>query len=193
MDTNIIWFAGFIDGEGCFTSQIYKNTVSTRFIDIKPYFILNQTPKNGISFLERIKKIDKRYNLGFDYYVKKSKLSGNLFHSIQCRNIKNVKKLIRLILPYLSVKKDIATLILDNFPSGQRISHSGCNFDKKTGRFISGSKIPLKINWHKIYKAAKFIDKLRSYNNYRKNSIKWNGKALIDFYKNLETNQALDS
>ena len=82
--------------------------------------------------------------------------------------------------------------MLNEFPEGVRKKYTGHNFDKKTGRFVKNGNFPKKIDWNSIHKAAEFIDKVRQLNSPASGSkgrsnLKWDGKTIIKFYKNLES------
>lgn len=110
--TDLSWIAGFVDGEGCVTINAKKNirippcyvpvlAVSNTNLKILKTFLKILRPINGSLFLHRPQ----------GQHHKES-------HRIQYVG-QNCRDVLKLILPYLKLKKRVADLVL-NFPKRRR-------------------------------------------------------------------------
>lgn len=193
--TDIAWLAGFLDGDGCFTIQIYKSTSADASVKINPYITIKQIVRDDNSWFEKVKNIYNKLGITYSHRIGDGK--NYRYYDVSVRSEKSAKKLIKLILPHLTVKKRIAELILNEFPPSRKTNYAGHNYDPKTGRFIGGGNT-YTVNWNNVNAAASFVDKLRHLNSPVSGSkgranLKWTGQAIIDFYRDLETSQSLSS
>ena len=101
--TSLSWMAGFVDGEGTLTFTCdWKRGVYS------PYFQVCNT--SFIAF-DKCKEILDYHNIR--YHVRTQKLNKNwkIVWKISCSNYKQVLNIIKLLFPYLIVKKRQAELI----------------------------------------------------------------------------------
>jgi hypothetical protein len=170
---NIGWLAGFIDGEGCFTVQVYKSC-RYKAIEFKPFFILTQNNRD-FKWLDKCKVILDSNGIKYEVYNKKGNVTA-----ISIRNIKEIKKLITLLIPHMVVKNNIAKIFMD-FPSGYKTKPL-LDRDRKTGRILGYSS--RKILWDRVKEQCDFIDKIRELNDSKgKSNVIWSGETLLKYYK----------
>ena len=153
MKTKLSWFAGLIDGEGCFTVSVRKHHKST--LKITPIFSIQM--KDG-SWVEEVIKILN--DVDVKHYVRKRK--NQIEISVKCW--KNIIPLIRMLLPFSIVKKPLMKRFLTYRPKPVR------------NRFIPPDP---KI----IGELAELIDFVRNFNRGKNRPYKWTGKRILEFFK----------
>ncbi len=148
----IAWFAGLIDGEGCFTVSIRKHHKST--LKVTPIFVIQM--KNG-SWVDEATRILK--NIGIKHYARKRRNQIE----ISVRHWKNVKPLIQVILPFSVVKKPLIEKLFSY------------NARPKRNRFVPPNQKVVK-------EIANLVDFVRKFNRGKNRPYKWTGNMVLDFY-----------
>lgn len=176
----IAWLAGFIDGEGCYTAQVF---VSMRGqLEFKPFLDIVQND-GDLRWLNKIEKIFKQHQIPYSvsHKVKNRLVKAT---SIYVRSIPGIKKITRMILPYLTVKRPIAKHFLKSFPEGRKIIVMR-EKDSISGRFTNVINHK-NIDWKMIDKMCKFIDRVRILNHSKTNkaqyNLRWTGKTIREFF-----------
>lgn len=100
---NIIYIAGFLDGDGCINAQIVRRKDYKLGFQIRVYIVFAQ--KTIRSWF--IEWLHKEIELGIIRHIK----DGMSEYTIT--GIKNVRPILLLLLPYLMIKKDQADLLLN--------------------------------------------------------------------------------
>jgi len=143
-----IWLAGFVDGEG--SIGIARRNIGGKYQGYRVFFCITNTNKE---ILEKIREFAG--NIG--YIRQHIKKKNSLLESNKSRFGKKetydfalgkeqAKKFLKLIYPYLQVKKRQAELVI-NFPSQRHIPKTGKG--KGAGRIIDWEtkKIQEKMYW----------------------------------------------
>lgn len=100
MSKDISYVAGLIDGEGCF--NISKNTKNKINPCYYARFSIHMLDKQGIEFMSQITHLS----------IKRSKLNGKSYYSLYATT-KKLESLIKLVYPYLKVKKEQSKFVLE--------------------------------------------------------------------------------
>jgi len=157
-DIRLSWLAGFIDGDGCFTIRIREDKKG--FIAIQPTIQLHLTIED--SWINKVKKTLEENNIKPSIQNKRKK-----YCEIVVYNRNSVKKLAKLLLPYLTIKKEQAKIF------------SGIGYHRMSENFFGVCY----IHPFSVERWAKTIDKihkLNGENRYRR----WNGERIKKFYLN---------
>jgi hypothetical protein len=108
-ETELAWFAGFFDGEGCLTMISTFNSKKERFRRLNPLFTITNTDDNSI--LETVKICEK---IGAPLRIRRmvSNKVKKPYYICDVNALSKVKKLLDTLLPYLITKKSRAELML---------------------------------------------------------------------------------
>jgi len=98
------WFAGFLDGEGCFSIVLAKQRTANNFLAVKPQVRIGL--KNSPEEDSLIHYIKQNIGLGKIYYSNKNKENGVVCW--QTTKISEAIEVARKVLPYLILKKQKA-------------------------------------------------------------------------------------
>lgn len=151
--TKEAWFAGLIDGEGCFTLSI--SVQHKHSLHISPRFIISM--KQG-QWAKEVSVILVSHQIPFHIRKRRNQLELTVSSGLA------VQRLIRFVIPYLVVKKPLAAR-LRSFPKAP-------NRNRYT--WVSGSYIEA---------VAELIDFVRQFNKGRNRRHRWDGKRVRDFFK----------
>jgi hypothetical protein len=146
------WFAGLIDGEGCFTLSIYRQHENALRFDT----VFSISMKEGAWFGE-VSRILKLHDIGFNWRHRRNQIE------VHVEGHRRVKKLISLVLPYLVVKKPLAKRLLD-FPAAP-----ARNRFKSVDRFY-------------LDEICEIVDFVREFNKGKNRKHKWNSRTIREFY-----------
>jgi hypothetical protein len=163
-NTDIAWFAGLIDGEGCFMfgisirkdnrKTVHNIAYTCNCLGIVPHFTISMTPGD---WEEPFKRILISNNIPFNYSI------HHYMARIRVNGDSGVKKLCKLIYPYSVVKKPIIGMFIQY--EGRHIRNQYMGKDGET-----------------IRKIATDVDFARSFNKKRNKVYKWTGDLILDFY-----------
>ena len=112
--TQLAYLAGFIDGDGSIYVRLKPNDTYRYGFQIAPYIVLFQSAKDEVSF----QKICKLLNCG---YVRKRK-DGILEYTIGRQE--EIQDLIKVIKPYLILKRPQADLLERIFKTKAKVKNS---------------------------------------------------------------------
>lgn len=146
------WFAGLIDGEGCFTLSIYRQHGHTLRFDM----VFSISMKEGPWFGE-VSRILGLHDIGFNWRPRRNQIE------VHVEGHQRVKKLISVVIPYLVVKKPLATRLLD-FPKAPL-----------RNRFKS-------IDRNYLDEICEVVDFVRRFNKGKNRRHKWNSETIKEFY-----------
>ena len=149
----IEWFAGLIDGEGCFYFQIYVRQ-DKRAITVIPKFSIAMSDGDWIS---PVKTILTEHQIPFSIREHRH------IQELSVRGFNSVKKLCAILLPYCVVKKPALQLMLNH---KQR---------KQGNRFVP-------VDPCDIDRIAKDVDFMRSFNRKRNVPYVWDGQVIRKWY-----------
>ncbi|MDA4134023.1 MAG: hypothetical protein OK441_00440 [Thaumarchaeota archaeon] len=154
MNESEAWFAGLIDGEGCFTFSIYHQHHHTLRFD--PVFCISM--KDGVWYAV-VERILREHDIQFSTRRRKNQIEVRLEGHIR------VKKLIAFFLPYLVVKHPLALRFLSfpNAPARNRFAKIDDSYLKEVGEMV---------------------DFVREFNKGKNRKHKWNSKTISNFYEN---------
>jgi hypothetical protein len=152
---SIEWMAGLVDGEGCFTIDIYKSKVKNSILFI-PIFYLGM--KDG-PWLEKVVEILDSNKI--PYYIKKGRRKGNLVE-LKVRSWDNVKKVCSMLLPYSVIKKPLLGKFLE-FHISTHNQHTD--------------------NTERVRNMVALLDFIRSFNIRKNRKYKWSSDKIKEFYK----------
>jgi hypothetical protein len=146
------WFAGLIDGEGCFSVSVYIQ--HKHALKFSPFFAISM--KSG-SWQETVQLILRRHRIPFHTRFRKNQCE------IAITGHESVKRLIQVVKPHLVVKRQVAEALLD-FPTAP-----------PRNRFI-------RPNRKYLEEACARIDLIRLLNKGKNRRYKWDGEAIRKFY-----------
>lgn len=149
----LAWFAGLIDGEGCFTLNIRKQ--HTAALKVTPVFSIQM--KNG-KWLKNVLEILKKLNIKYYYRERKNQAE------ISVKHWKNILPFIRAIKSFSVVKRPLIEQFLLYKPKPIR------------NRFIS-------TNPKIIRETANFVDFVREFNRGKNRPYKWSGNKVLNFFE----------
>lgn len=153
MSSTVSWFAGLVDGEGCFTVSISKQHKHSLKLGLR----FEISMKQG-SWSLAAGALLQGYGIPFHTRVRKNQfqitVSGN----------EAVKLLIGILLPHLVVKKPLAQR-LRGFPRAPR-----------RNRFT-------KIDMRYVDAISATIDYVRRFNKGKNRRYKWDGNTIRAFYR----------
>jgi len=146
------WFAGLIDGEGCFTPSIYRQHENALRFDT----VFSISMKEGAWF-RAVSKILKRHDIGFNWRHRRNQID------LHVEGHHRVKKLISIVIPYLVVKKPLAKRLL-TFPKAPA-----------RNRFVP-------VDRPYLNEICDIVDFVREFNKGKNRRHKWNGRTIREFY-----------
>lgn len=109
------YIAGFIDGDGSIYVQLKPNSTYRYKFQIIAYVVLYQSINKGIKFFEEIQKLT---NHGY-IRVRKDGIAEYIFSKVN-----DIEFVLKNIHPYLRLKKEQASLMLDILESKKNIQNS---------------------------------------------------------------------
>jgi len=148
----LAWFAGLIDGEGCFTISVRKQHVST--LKITPIFSIQMKDSDWVREVVSILGESE-----IKYYMRKRRNQIE----ISIRHWKNILPFIKIIKQYSVVKKPIIEKFLKYKPKAIR------------NRFVSA-------NPQTIKETALLVDFVREFNRGKNRPYKWTGDKVLEFF-----------
>jgi LAGLIDADG endonuclease len=146
------WFAGLIDGEGCFTLSIYRQHEKALRFDM----VFSISMKEGAWF-DAVSRILKSHDIGFNWRNRRNQIE------VRVEGHQRVKKLISVVLSYLVVKKPLAKRLLA-FPKAPR-----------RNRFMP-------IDTFYLDEISEIVDYVREFNRGNDRKHKWNSRTIREFY-----------
>ena len=113
----LIWLAGFIDGEGCF-SLVEQNSGSKKSRHVTPRVLVSNTNVASLRYIEEILDYHElAYYVGWRDPEKKTsgfaRPTGKWLWTIQIAGAKRIKRFLEVILPYMVVKEKQASTMYD--------------------------------------------------------------------------------
>lgn len=152
MPEPIIWFAGLVDGEGCFTVSISVQHEHSLKISLRFEIAMKLGEWSAVA-------TDVLQSLKIPFHTRTRK---NQFQ-ITVSGTRAVKRLITILLPHLVVKRKLAKRLL-GFPSAL-----------PRNRFT-------KITRARIGEICSIVDYVRAFNRGKNRRYKWDGGAIRVFY-----------
>ena len=146
------WFAGLIDGEGCFTLSISVQHV--RSLHIPPRFSISI--KEG-DWVKHATSIMVEHDIPFHARRRKGQVE------VVVSSGKGTQSLIRIVSPYLVVKRPLALRLLE-FPTAP-----------PRNRFAS-------IDRRHLAKLCELVDFVREFNRGKNRRHKWDGKTILEYF-----------
>lgn len=148
--TDLAYIAGVIDSDGYIgLTRSRENRRTKKTYSYRPTITITQTKPQAIALLKDI-------GLGrFGIKKQQSKKHKSLYRW-GIYSYRDVKFLIKRILPYLRIKKEQAKILLEYCKHRERVmsKKANCRKDPKTGKFIASSKTTYtgyeKIMWENI-------------------------------------------
>lgn len=147
------WFAGLVDGEGCFTICIYKQHRHTLKFELR--FSISMREGEWVEVASNLLRLH-----GIPYHARRRKNQIE----IRVNGQKSVKRLILILLPNLVVKKPLALKLLD-FPTAPH-----------RNRFSHADKLYLEA-------ICALVDYTRKFNRGKNRRHKWNGNSIRSFFE----------
>ena len=106
MDNNIIWAAGFLDGEGTFTIKRVRYIRNKSKLYYQPYISCAQTIR-GIKAIERLRQL-------FGGHIYRYHEKRNRFDTVTWATVsRDSEQVIKMLLPHLLLKKKQAKILLE--------------------------------------------------------------------------------
>ena len=101
--TDLAYFAGLMDGEGCFSLRNPRGKSITPIVQIK---------------MKKAKKLIKYFHkiFGGSYYIERTKLYYGNNYVIHWTHRKEIKYLLKQIIPFLRLKQKQAKVVMDFLP-----------------------------------------------------------------------------
>ncbi|MDV3277855.1 MAG: LAGLIDADG family homing endonuclease [Nitrososphaerales archaeon] len=146
------WLAGLIDGEGCFTLSIYRQHERALRFDL----VFSISMKEGAWF-PFVTAVLRKHRIPFSTRRRKNQVE------VRVQGHSTVKRLIAIVLPYLVVKRPLASKLL-HFPTAPA-----------RNRFVA-------IDESYVRRICETVDFVREFNSGKNRKHKWNSKTIGDFY-----------
>jgi hypothetical protein len=146
------WFAGLVDGEGCFTLSIYVQHRHALRFDL----VFAISMKEGAWFSEAAQVLII-HDIRFSARRRKNQIE------VHVEGHDRVKKLIRVLLPHLVVKRPLAQKLL-SFPRAPTRNR----FSTISGSYLS--------------EICEIVDFVREFNRSKNRRHKWNSRSIKEFY-----------
>lgn len=149
----IEWFAGLIDGEGCFTFAISKKH-NSKSLQITQYFCICMSDGEWVPIVERfLIQNEIPFQLRDHLHAKEIRIKGN----------ESVCKLCKIISPYCVVKKPIVDRFINHVQRCGRNQFTNPNIED-------------------INRIANDVDFVRTFNRKKNIPYKWTGNMIREFY-----------
>ena len=149
----LIWFAGLVDGEGCFTLSIRKNHKSA--LKVSPMFLIQLKDGNWVKKVTRVLE-----ELKIKYYTRNRKNQVE----ISVGYWKNVLPLVQALISHSIIKKPLMRKFLSHY-----------NPRSVRNRFVPPDP---KI----VKKTAELVDFVRKFNKGKNRPYKWDGEKVLEFF-----------
>jgi hypothetical protein len=147
------WFAGLVDGEGCFTICIYKQHRHTLKFELR--FSISMREGEWVEVASNLLRL---HCIPFHARRRKNQIE------VRVNGQKSVKRLILILLSNLVVKKPLALKLLD-FPTAPH-----------RNRFSPADKLYLEA-------ICALVDFTRKFNKGKNRRHKWNGNSIRSFFE----------
>ena len=151
------WFAGFLDGEGCFSIVLAKQRTANDFLAVKPQIRVGL--KNTSNETSLISYIQSNIGAGKIYYSNKNKENGVVYW--QTTKLSEAIEVTKKVLPFLILKKKRA----ENFLRALEIWVNTRQAD--TGRRYHGLRLRTKEEVLELVKIATSLNSGRQTKRYR--------------------------
>jgi hypothetical protein len=148
----IEWFAGLIDGEGCFMFHINRRGI--RQVSVVPMFTIAMTPGNWEPVVISILN---------DNHIAFSHRTHSYLSEITVKSIINVKPLCELILPFTVIKKPVVERMMAFTGKMQWNQYK-------------------RANDNDIKRIADDVDFVRAFNRKRNVPYIWSGDKICEIY-----------
>lgn len=150
-DPELAWLAGFIDGEGCLSAYIDKQSMRLKNGGNKVLDLKVKVTNTHMPTIKKISEIYKKHGIGFYYATNSVRFSAL---EINVDGMGRIKKLLTLLLPYLETKLYQAELMIElvNYRQSLGFGRKSENIleNKKIEEIVETIKSEKKIRWNPI-------------------------------------------
>ena len=161
---NIAYLAGLFDGEGWLAVSVSECPTKLS-VDVT----IGMAMKAKDCWINKVNEIMKN-----DLNIEREVKITNGYGYLHIYSKDNIYKFLNILLPYLTVKKDLSIFILNRFPRlRKKACHSGHG---KFNRYVY---------WDRVEEFANFITDSQKFLSRKSERLKWTPQAIRDFYQHL--------